>query len=45
MYFDFEINKDFKITQVPLNYFNDNETKELVYYQTLAEQVVLYNFN
>ena len=45
LYFDFEINDDFKIMRAPLSYFSDDDTNELVYYRPIAEQIVLYNYN
>lgn len=43
--FDFEINEDFKLSQVKCNYFYDSDSHEVVYFCPLAEQIVLYNFN
>ena len=45
LYFDFGINEEFKITKVPLSYFVDPDTNELVYYKPIAEQLILYNYN
>lgn len=43
--FDFEINDEFKLSQVRSNYFIDSDSAEIVYFWPLAEQVVTYNYN
>lgn len=45
VFFDFEINDDFKLNQVQSSYFVDMDTNEVVYFCPLAEQLVLYNYN
>ena len=44
LYFDFELNEDFKVYQAPISYFRDMDDSK-VYYRPLAEQVITYNPN
>lgn len=42
--FDFEINEEFKLSQVMSSYFIDSDSEEIVYFWPLADQVVTYNY-
>ena len=42
--FDFEINEEFKLSQVASTYFIDSDTEEVVYFWPLAQQVIVYNY-